>query len=67
MDLEYEILEDTHESSVYQGNELIALFFDRTGNTNGVDRAKRFVAREKYLDKLANSLSEYERRMVDDE
>lgn len=58
MSLAYEILEDTHETSVYKGNELIAVFFDQTGNTNGVDRATRFVAREEYLEQVYAIVSE---------
>ena len=48
----YEILEDAHETSVYKGNELIAVFFDQLGNTNGAARAQRFVDREEYLEQV---------------
>lgn len=54
MSLKYEILEDSHETSVYEGDELIAVFFGSDRST----RARRFTAREEYLDELANRLME---------
>lgn len=65
--MKYKILESANETSVCVGDEEIAVFYDRSGGTNGVDRAKRFVAREEYLDLIAEGLCEYESRVNDDE
>lgn len=48
MSSRYEILEDSHETSVYEGDELIAVFF---GDKRGI-RAQRFVDREEYLEQV---------------
>lgn len=50
----YEILEDTHETSVYEGDGLIAVFF---GDKREV-RAQRFVDREEYLEQVYAIVSE---------
>lgn len=63
MTSKYELLEDSHETSVYEGDNLIAVFF---GDTRWL-RAQRFVDREEYLDQIAESLCEYDSRLIDDE
>lgn len=46
MNSTYEILEDAHETTVYKGNEVIAVFF----GTERCAQSKRFVDREEYLE-----------------
>lgn len=63
MKTKYRILESARETTVYHGDEHVATFH----GSNGFERAKRFVAREEYLDLIAEGLCEYESRVNDDE
>lgn len=59
----YEILEDCYDTSVYEGDVLIAVFYGKERSA----LAQRFVNREDYLDLIAEGLCEYESRVNDDE
>jgi hypothetical protein len=48
----YEILESTHEVSVYDADRLVAVFF----GPNAADVARRFVIREEHLNAVADVL-----------
>lgn len=45
MSLKYEVLEDSHETSVYEKDTLIAVFFGKDRTVH----AKRFAEREQHL------------------